>query len=210
MNECLTPECGTASKLYLCENCIRDLAGRLEQGKKLIPELGVTIARLDSGGPRNPEGGHGTKSASSAAPLDLNALQVQMDLEEDTRYSAVEWASDPWTAQEVERVIKNIVTAESLISGPEEQHVDHAGNRAKVKEVAPPMIMRELLPWLRTNARMAITSQAVRNWVHRGLLTPASRGTPAAKGKKATESTYHPHEVIDAWHKRNNKKTVDF
>lgn len=210
MNECLTPECGTASKLYLCESCIRDLAGRLEQGKKLIPELSVTIARLDAVRPGNVEGGNGSKSAGSAAPLDITALQVQMDLEEDTKYSAEQWAADPWTAQEVERVIKNIVLAERLISGPEEQHIDHAGNRAKVKEVAPPMIMRELLPWLRTNARMAITSQVIRQWVSRGLLTPAFRGSPATKGKKATESTYHPHEVIDAWHKRNNKKTVDF
>lgn len=207
MNICATPECDTTCEpdKHLCKHCIRDLKGRLEQGIKLIPELNITIARLDAVRPGNVEGGNGSKSAGSAAPLDITALDVQMTLEEDTRYTAEQYAADPWAAEDASRVIENIQHAERMISGPEEDHIDHAGNRAKVEQIAPPMTMRELLPWLRTNAKMAITSAVIRQWVSRGLLTPATRGTPATKGNRGIESTYHPHEVIEASHKRNNR-----
>lgn len=205
MNPCQTPECETPADLHLCAHCIRDLKGRLEQGIKLIPELNVTIARLDAVRPGNVEGGNGSKAAGSSAPLDITALEVQMTLEEDTRYTAEQYAADPWAAEDATRVIENIQKAERMISGPEEDHIDHEANRAQIERIAPPMVMRELLPWLRTNAKMAITSAAIRQWVTRGLLTPAFRGTPASKGVRGIESTYHPHEVIEAWHKRNNR-----
>lgn len=195
MNECMTADCpNTAGRLYLCDGCRRDLEARLQQGIALIPELGVTIAGLDNVRVGNVEGCNGDRVAGSDAPLDLAALDVQMTLQEDTRYSATEYAADPWSASDAGRVIANVIRAELMVSGPEDEHVDHEGNREKVKEAAPPMPTRELLPWLRTNARIPITSQHVRDWVRRGHLTPAER---------VPVPTYWPHEVIAAYHRKD-------
>ena len=84
--------------------------------------------------------------------------------------------------------------AELLISGPEPERVDHAANRERVKEIAPPMPTRELLPWLKENAKITLTSQHVRDWVRRGHLRPVQR---------EPQPTYHPHEVIAAWHRKD-------
>lgn len=196
MNECATADCETPATLHLCAHCIRDLKGRLEQGIALIPELNVTIARLDAVRPGNVEGGNGSKSAGSAAPLDITALDVQMTLEEDTRYTAEQYAADPWAAEDASRVIENIQKAERMISGPEEIHIDHAANRAAIEQIAPPMPTRQLLPWLRANAKIPITSQHIRDWARRGHLRPVEREpTP----------TYWPHEVIAAYHERKKQ-----
>lgn len=195
MNDCTTPECGTpAGELYLCSHCVRDLDARLEQGKRLIPELRVTIAGLDNVRVGNVEGCNGDRVAGSQAPLDLKALDVQMTLQEDTRYPASAYAADPWSAGEMGRVIENVRQAELLVSGREPEHVDHEGNRARVKEIAPPMPTRQLLPWLRANARIPITSQHVRDWVRRGHLRPVER---------EPQPTYWPHEVIAAYHRKD-------
>lgn len=192
-------------ELYLCPQCIQDLDAWLEKGRTIVPEMGVTIARLDNVRPTNNEGNNGTKSAGSAAPLNIGALELQMSLEDDLRFTAADYAADPWSATKAPDVIERIKEAELLVSGPEDEYIDHAANRAKVNDIAPPMPMRELLPWLRTNAKMTITSKAIESWVHRGFLTPATRGSRAAPGIPAVSSTYHPHEVIRAWHERNSR-----
>lgn len=194
MTECSTPECDQdAGKGYLCPHCIRDLDARLAQGRALIPELNVTIAGLDAVRVENVEGCNGDKVAGSKAPLDLRALDVQMSLQQDTQYSAKEYAADPWSAGEAARVIATVITAELMVSGPEGDHIDHAENRARVEEIAPPMPTRALLPWLRKNARIPITSQQIRHWAARGHLTPVER---------EPVPTYWPHEVIDAYNER--------
>lgn len=195
MNECATADCpNTAGKLYLCDGCTRDLAGRLEQGKALIPEMGVTIAGLDNVKTGNAEGCNGDRVAGSDAPLDLAALDVQMTLQEDTRYPASAYAADPWSAHDAGRVIANVIRAELMVSGPEDEHVDHARNRRRITEAAPAMPTRALLPWLRENARIAITGQQIRHWAARGHLTPAQRDPLP---------TYWPHEVIAAYHRKD-------
>lgn len=193
-NTCATPDCGTPSELYLCPPCISDFQAWIDKGRLLIPELGITIARLDNVRPSNVEGGNGSKSAGSAAPLDLTALALQMSLETDLSYNAEQYARDPWSVGEVPRVIADIKNAELAISGPEDPHIDHEGNAAKVKEIAPPMPTRQLLPWLRKNAKIAITSQHIRDWVRRGHLRPVER---------EPSPTYHPHEVIAAHNRKD-------
>lgn len=80
-------------------------------------------------------------------------------------------------------------TCKTLVS------ITRASTANRVAKAAPPMPTRELLPWLRANAKMEITSQQIRHWVMRGHLKPVTR---------EPSPTYHPHEVIAAWHERNN------
>jgi hypothetical protein len=88
--------------------------------------------------------------------------------------------------------------ARELVWGPEEVVINHDANRQRLREAAPPMPTRELLPWLRKNAKITITSMDIRNWARRGKLTPVQR---------EPQPTYHPHEVLDAWHD-TRKETV--
>lgn len=191
---CSTEGCDSHAELYLCPPCIRDFQAWIDKGRLLIPELGVTIARLDNVRPSNVEGGNGSKAAGSAAPLDITALTLQMDLQNDLSWDANDYAKDPWSVGEVPRVIEDIRKAELMISGPEDPLIDHEANKAKVKEIAPPMPTRQLLPWLRKNAKIAITSQHIRDWVRRGHLRPVER---------EPSPTYHPHEVIAAYNRKD-------
>lgn len=204
MNTCTTEGCETPTETYLCADCVRDLQAWLDKGRELLPDLDVTIARLDNVRPTNNEGNNGTKSAGSSAPLNVDAMQLKINLSSMARDAAT-YATDPHAAGIAALIQTWVTNAELAISGPETEHIDHAANRAKVKDIAPPMPMRELLPWLRTNAKMAITSAAIRQWVNRGFLIPVTRGNMASPGIPAVESTYNPHEVIAAWHERNNR-----
>ena len=89
--------------------------------------------------------------------------------------------------------------AELLISGPEEERVDHAANRAQVIDIAPAMPTRELLPWLRQKAGISVKGMDVRNWARRGKI-------------RAVETeplpTYLPHEVLAAWHQTQKEKVA--
>jgi hypothetical protein len=75
--------------------------------------------------------------------------------------------------------------------------IDHEANRRKLEKAAPPMPTRELLPWLRKHAKITITSMDVRDWARRGKLRPVERDPLP---------TYHPHEVLAAWHDTRAQK----
>lgn len=193
-NTCTTPDCESPSgDLYLCAQCIRDFQAWIDQVPLLLPELDVTIARLDNVRVGNIEGGNGTKSAGSAAPLNIDAVQLKINLKTVDR-QAKDYAKEPHAAQMAALLTEWITKAELLISGPEEEHINHEANRAKVEEIAPPMPTRQLLPWLRKNAKISITSQHIRDWVRRGHLKPVER---------EPSPTYHPHEVIAAHHRKD-------
>lgn len=191
MTDCTTMDCGNATTEYLCRQCVSDLSQWIEKAWLLIPELDVTIARLDVVRKAGQEGGAGGK-AGSRAPMNLDAWQIKANLSAIDRDANV-YARDQYAAGIASTIQDWVTKAELLISGPEDEHVDHVAIRAKVKDVAPPMTTRKLLPWLRENARISITSMDVRNWARRGHLHPVSRDP---------EPTYHPHEVIAAWHRK--------
>lgn len=190
---CTTADCEAESTLYLCGHCIRDLQAWIDKGRELLPELDVTIARLDNVRVGNVEGGNGTKSAGSSAPLDIDAMQLKINLASVTQ-TAQTYAHDPNVAGMALLLQSWVTDAELSISGPEEEHIDHDANKAKVEEIAPPMPTRQLLPWLRKNAKISITSQHIRDWVRRGHLRPVER---------EPSPTYHPHEVIAAHHRKD-------
>lgn len=192
MNVCSTTDCDTdAGDLYLCQQCISDLDQWLEKGRTIVPEMGVTIARLDNVRPTNNEGNNGTKSAGSAAPLNIGALELQMSLEDDLRFTAAEYAADPYSATDAPRVIEDIKKAELLVSGPEgdaptQDRLIRAA--VEIRELVPEhMSGPDLSLWLKNVHKMTVYPFLIRKWAQRGHITRTnSDGRP----------TYSPAAVL--------------
>ena len=182
---CTTPDCELATSTYLCTQCVSDLAASIEYAHRLLPDLDVTIARLDVTRPGNPET-RSTNVAGSAAPANMDALQLKLNLESVT-HTAEEYAKEIHAAGTAWIIQEWCKSAEVLISGPEEIRIDHTANKERVKEIAPPMTTRHLVPWLRKNAKIAIMAKDIRNWAARGKLIPVER---------QPLPTYWPHEAL--------------
>lgn len=185
---CDSMDCGMDAILYLCPQCIRDLDAWIEKCREILPELDTTIARLDNVRVGNVEGGNGSKSAGSSAPLNLDAMQLKINLASLTQ-SAEHYAHDQFAAGIAWTIQDWYTKAELLISGPEEEHINHQEIRERIEKQAPPMVTKDLRKWLRENANITVTSMDIRNWVRRGKLRPAER---------EPQPTYWPHEVLQA------------
>lgn len=189
MNTCGTIDCeAPAQDKYLCQYHVESLQEWIDKIPNVLPELDDSIARTDNVRPGNPEGGNGTKSAGSSAPLNIDAMQLKINLASITE-NAEHYAKDQHAAGIAGTIQDWYTKAELIVSGPEEEHVDHQANREKIEQIAPPMPTRQLVPWLRTNAKLAIKAKDIRNWASRGKLRPAQR---------EPQPTYWPHEVIQA------------
>lgn len=193
--ECTTEDCRNHTSTYLCARCVTDLQAWLDKVPVLVEALNVTIAKTDvvrsAGG-----GGGGGSKPGSAAPLNLDALQLQQNLLSVGK-SATDYAQDERAAGLAWLIQDWVTKAELLVSGPEAETVNHAANAARVQNIAPPMPTRELLPWLREKAGISIKGQQIRDWARRGKLTPAER---------EPSPTYHPHEVLTAWHETRKEE----
>lgn len=191
MTICTTTDCGNETSTYLCGQCVRDLQAWVDQAHTLAPELTVTIAKQDVLRKAGNGGGSGGK-AGSAAPVNLDAIQLQMNLysvdkdarayARDERGAGLAWLIQDWVNK-----------AERLISGPEVETVNLAAIRERVENIAPAMPTRELLKWLRNNAGIHLTSQHIRDWVRRGHLRPSGAENPPH---------YLPHEVLTAYRRK--------
>lgn len=187
--DCTTPECGTPTAgTYLCTQCVSDLQAWIDQVAFLLPELDVTIKRLDVTRPGNSET-RSTNVAGSAAPANLDALQLKLNLESVT-HTAAEYAAMDHAAGSAWIISEWCKSAELLISGPAEPRIDHQANKARIKEIAPPMITRQLIPWLKKNARIHITRADINNWRQRGHLHPVDR---------EPSPTYNASDVINVY-----------
>lgn len=195
-HECTTSDCQHQTSTYLCTQCVRDLQAWLDKIPTLITELSVTIAKLDNVRPPN-AGWNSGGAPGSAEPINLDALQLQENLK-SVGTSAKDYAHDERAAGLAWLIQDWVTKAEILVSGPEEPPVNHAALRDRVKDIAPPMPTRQLVPWLREKAGVIVKGQQIRDWARRGKLHAAEAGpTP----------TYHPHEVIDAWHQTRKEGT---
>lgn len=188
-HECTTSDCQHQTSTYLCTQCVRDLQAWLDKIPTLITELSVTIAKLDNVRPPN-AGWNSGGAPGSAEPINLDALQLQENLK-SVGASAKDYAHDSRAAGLAWLIQDWVTKAELLVSGPEEPPVNHAANRERIKDIAPPMPTRKLVPWLRLNAQITLTGKDIRNWVARGKIR-AVESNPSP--------TYHPHEVLDAWY----------
>lgn len=121
MNDCTTMDCGNGTTSYLCDQCVSDLQAWVEKAHKYAPELNVTIAKLDVLRHAGSTGGGGGK-AGSAAPINLDAVQLQQNLysvDRDAKVYALDQfaAGIAWTIQEW------VDKAELLISGVKETRI---------------------------------------------------------------------------------------
>ena len=194
--ECTTEDCRNWTEQYLCGRCIDDLQAWIDQIPVLLEAIGVTVAKLDNVRPVGGGGGGGSKPGS-AAPLNLDALQLQQNLSTVGKRAA-DYATDQHAAGIAWMIADWVTKAELLISGPEAEFVNIAAIRERVQDIAPAMPTRTLLPWLRTNASITITSKDIRNWAQRGKLTPVER---------EPSPTYNPHDVLNAWHETSRENT---
>jgi len=195
--ECTTEDCANHTSTYLCTQCVTDLQAWLDRIPVLLIDLRVTIARLDNVRPVGGGGGGGSRPGS-AAPINLDALQLAENLRtcasdakayaHDDRAAGLAWLIQDWCRK-----------AELLVSGPEAEHINHARIRERLEERRPdPMPTRKLIPWLRDNARITVTQFDIRNWARRGKIIAVQR---------EPQPTYHPYDVLNAWH-QTRKETV--
>lgn len=184
---CTTPTCETPTETYLCHQCVSDLQAWIDKIPDLYVELDVTIARLDK--VTKQQGGGGGK-AGSKAPLNLDALELKVNLE-SVKFDAAHYANDEnaaliaWTIQDW------VTKAELAVSGPVEPRIDHEANKRRVRDIAEPMPTRTLVPWLKANAGITVTSRNIRDWVYLKKLRAIDR---------KPQPTYYPHEVLAVWH----------
>lgn len=167
--ECTTADCQNHTSTYLCTGCVRDLQAWLEKVPVLVHELGVTIAKLDNVRPAN-AGWNGGGKPGSAAPINLDALQLQENLRSvgsdakayalDDRAAGLAWLIQDWVSK-----------AELLVSGPEAEFVNHAEIKERIKEAnGQPIPPREAIDYLREQTRLSIKVADFKNWVKLGHL----------------------------------------
>lgn len=193
MTTCSTEDCeDNANNSYLCAYHIDALQAWLNKCAEILPELDVTIARLDNVRQANNEGGNGTRSAGSTAPLSLDALQLKINLESLTK-DAEQYAKDQYAAGIAWTVQDWYTKAELLISGPEEDTPNPwaiANAREKLADHFPdPLPPRECAKWLRENSGIKISAGKINDWHRRGKL----RKHPGSTPKKPL---YSPKEVL--------------
>lgn len=175
MNDCTTEKCSSSvpDNIFLCPFCIRDLQAYIDKAHLYAPELNVTIAKLDVLRHAGSTGGGGGK-AGSAAPVNLDAVQLQQNLysvdkdagayAHDERGAGIAWLIQDWVNK-----------AELLISGPEEERVDHAANKERLqREVPTELRPKPLVEWLKVTHGLDIKESRIRKWASRNLITRAN------------------------------------
>ena len=191
--ECTTDDCRNMTSTYLCSQCVSDLQQWLDRIPILLVELRVTIARQDHVRPAG--GGGGGSKPGSAAPINFDAWQISENLKTVGKSAKVyahaeDAAGMAWLIQDW------VKKAEMLILGPEETPINLTESRKKLESNRPDaMQTSDVVKWLKENARIHVTSMDIRNWVRRKKLAAVEPGR---------YPTYHPYDVLNAWHDTRN------
>jgi len=190
--ECTTEDCQNHTSTYLCGQCVTDLQAWLDKVPPLVESLNVTIAKLDNVRSAGGGGGGGSKPGS-AAPLNLDAMQIQENLRgvssdakayaHDERAAGIAWLIQDWATK-----------AELLVSGPETETVNHAKIKERIQEAyGEPLPPREAIDYLRAKAKLSVKMFDFKNWVKHGHL-------PYVLDRVSTDDNarkiYYPGEVF--------------
>lgn len=168
-HECTTDGCLNHTDAYLCDQCIRDLQAWLDKVPTLITALTVTIAKLDHVRPIG-GGWNGGGKPGSAAPLNLDALQLQENLK-SVGTSAKDYAHDERAAGLAWLIQDWVTKAELLVSGPEEDVINHVALRERAEEArGEPMPPRQAIDYVRQKTKIAVKMVDFKNWVKLGHL----------------------------------------
>lgn len=193
---CTTPDCELATSTYLCTQCVSDLQASIDYAHRLLPDLDVTIARLDVTRPGNPET-RSSNVAGSAAPANMDALQLKLNLESVT-HTAEQYANEIHAAGTAWIIGEWCKDAEMLISGPEAETPEHPAEIVKkIKGSTEPMTAKDCATYLTENTGIYFNSKRIRNWVTRRDLKPVDQEGPAM---------YLPEDVLTAY--RNRQRDV--
>lgn len=192
---CTTSDCEMPTETYLCTQCVSDLQAWIDKALVLLPDLDVTIARLDVTRPGNPET-RNSNVAGSAAPGNLDAMQLKMNLESIDR-TAAEYAVLDHAAGTAWIIGEWVTSAELLISGPEAVTPRHHDEIMKeIKGNTEPMTAKDCAAWLSQAIGIHFTSKRIRNWVdRRGLRAVSTDGHPK----------YLPEDVLAAYRQRERE-----
>jgi hypothetical protein len=194
--ECTTPKCGNQTATYLCHQCVSDLQANLDKLAIYLPDLDVTIARLDN---VRPQGGGGTKSTGSAAPANLDAVQMKINLLMALQHDAEQYALMPDAGQQAWLIAEWERTTELLLSGPVAVVVDDKANLQRLQDIQrDPMPGKAIIEWLKDKARIIVTHKDLNNWVERGKLRVHGFQSNGKRGRP--ERTFDPIEVLEARH----------
>lgn len=200
--QCTTDDCGNHTATWLCGQCVTDLQAWIDKALLLIPDLDVTIARLDVTRPGNPET-RNANHAGSAAPANLDALQLKLNMESIDPDAKV-YALDPHAAGLAWLIQDWYLKAELLISGPDEPPINHVANRERAKEArGEPLPPREAIDYLRKKTKLQIKMFDFKNWVKHGKLTYVfDRVTSHDKPRKI----YYPGDVFTVAQEMRDKR----
>ena len=170
MNDCTTTDCGNLTDAYLCGHCVRDLQQWIEKAWRLLPDLRVSIEKLDVVRKQGQEGGAGGKAGSNA-PLSLDALQLRENLGSIDR-SATEYAKDQFAAGIAWTIADWVTKAERIISGPEDDaptQVEAQAMRERINMALPDHLgTTEAIDWLKSFHRIHVKPATIRQWASRG------------------------------------------
>ncbi|WIV44522.1 hypothetical protein [Glutamicibacter nicotianae] len=184
MSTCTTPDCENPTDLYLCGQCVSDLQQWIDQIPLLVENLPAVVYRISQTKPIGSMRSNG--GDADLSPINLDALQLQTNLQMVDR-EASSYAPMEDAAKQAWLIVEWVQKADLLVNGPEPEWVNHREVRERIENQAPPMPTRQLIPWLRKNAKISIKGKDIRNWAARGKLQPVERvGQP----------TYWPHEVL--------------
>lgn len=184
------------ANLYICNQCIKDLQAWIDKVPEMMQELLITMGNLDNMRPTRSEGGNGL-NADPREPVSDYLLDLRASLRIWENQNAGNLAHDQYSGHFIDTLTGVLANAERAIDLPEdEEPPDHEAIRERVKEIAPPMPTRKLIPWLRENAKLSLTSQIIRHYVHKGYLHAVER---------EPQPTYHPHEVINVYNQHGKE-----
>ncbi|RKW71763.1 hypothetical protein [Galactobacter caseinivorans] len=189
---CTATDCGRPTSLYLCAEHLVELDSYLVDRDWLWVNLDPYMQATKTLPKGNPESSTVGKS-DSRPPLSLEAAILRTKLAELPARAYDAATDDPHAGNTLRKAKLWIESARHQVWGPaEDRPSDTAEARARIAaEGVEPMPTRQLVPWMRQFASLAVKGKDIRNWAFNGWIV---RRNPGEDG----HPTYDPCDVLRA------------